>query len=337
MIKERITYLDVIRVIACLMVIIQHSPNTDLGVSSVLLSATGFLTYPCVPLFFMVSGALLLPVEEVSVHAFVKKRMKKILFPTLFFTLFYMIVQLCDGGDVTLINILSIPFSSQGSGVLWFMYVMAGLYIVAPIISPWINMAKRRDVEFFLLLWGVTLLYTHIESFLVIALDKDNILYYFAGYLGYFVLGYYLHRYVSVGGAAFLVKVVLLWMLPVGIYGICKLRGMEFCFEAYHSILTASMSVAWFLGIRWVVGKSGFRSSVLTELSNLSFGVYLVHMFIMSHVAWNICIFYNLRGLFQIGLTVIVVSVFSFIICEGLSRLPFSQYIIGYKKRRNDT
>lgn len=328
----RIAYLDVARVIACLMVIIQHSPNVEAGVSSVLQSAIGFLTYPCVPLFFMVSGALLLPVDELSISEFSKRRMRKILFPTLFWTFFYLGVKIYDGIPISLINFLSIPFSAQGSGILWFMYVLVGLYLVAPMISPWLKCAARKDIEIFLFLWGMTLMYTHIEHFLYIAPGNINALYYFAGYLGYFVLGYYLHRYFR-GGGSLLISVLLL-VVPIGIYGFCKLKGMEFTFDAYPSALTASMSIAWFLGIRNIMERLKIKSSILTEMSNLSFGVYLMHIFILVNIAWAICNYFSWNGALQIVVTIILTSIISFVICEVISVLPYSQYIIGYRKKK---
>ena len=201
--RERVVYLDVVRVLACIMVIVQHSPMVDV-VSSVLLSASAFLTYPCCPLFFMVSGALLLPMESCSPEVFIRKRLSKVLWPTLIWTLLYFGRRIVIGDAVSLTSVLSIPFSAQGCGILWFMYVMIGLYLITPIISPWLRGANRKEVELFLILWGVTLLYSHIEGFLQIATGYNNMFYYFGGYLGYFVLGYYLHHYAKVGGGKIL-------------------------------------------------------------------------------------------------------------------------------------
>ena len=69
MIKERIIYLDYLRCIACLMVILMHSPMPNLGTNSLILSAISYLSAPCIGLFFMVSGALLLPIAGTS-HTF---------------------------------------------------------------------------------------------------------------------------------------------------------------------------------------------------------------------------------------------------------------------------
>lgn len=331
MAKQRVLYLDFVRVLACLMVVVQHSPMADV-VSSVLLSASGFLTYPCCPLFFMVSGALLLPMEACSTDTFIRRRLSKVLWPTLVWTLLYLGMRIAKGEVFTLANVLSIPFSAQGCGILWFMYVMIGLYLMTPVISPWLRSAGKRDVELFLILWGVTLLYSHIEGYLQIASGYNNMLYYFGGYLGYFVLGYYLHRHVKVGRAESY-AVVLMLLFPIALYGFLKYMGIEFSFSAYTSILTASMATAWFILIRKVCERFSLaveRLPFLVTISNLSFGIYLMHFMVMW-VAWTICSRLNIVSLPQIIVTSIITFALSCFISWIISRMPCSQYIIGYK------
>ena len=66
MVKQRTIYLDVVRVVACIMVILMHAPISGVGTEEhgSFLVLDSYLTTPCVPLFFMVSGALLLPCKE---------------------------------------------------------------------------------------------------------------------------------------------------------------------------------------------------------------------------------------------------------------------------------
>lgn len=63
---KRLLYLDIIRLIACLMVIVMHAPMPGVAAEThgAFLVQSSYLTAPCVPLFFMVSGALLLPCKE---------------------------------------------------------------------------------------------------------------------------------------------------------------------------------------------------------------------------------------------------------------------------------
>lgn len=151
--------LDIIRTIACLMVVLMHSPSPNGGLSGVACVGISMLTEPGIGLFFMVSGALLLPVK-LSYKDFLMKRLGKVIWPTLFFTLFYLVVSFLYG-EITLQElgrrILSLPFSPQGHGILWFMYTMIGMYLMAPIISPFLEKASKREVQFVLLLWLITM------------------------------------------------------------------------------------------------------------------------------------------------------------------------------------
>jgi surface polysaccharide O-acyltransferase-like enzyme len=333
--KKRIVYLDVVRVVACLMVIMQHSPMPSLGEdNSVLLSAVSFLTYPCVPLFFMVSGALLLPVEESSLGPlfFIRKRLSKVVFPTLFWTFFYIIV---GNQPIGWVNILSIPFSPQDHLILWFMYVLIGLYLISPIISHWLRHASKIELEFYLALWFITLSFTHLEKVLEIYEGYYNSLYYFSGYIGYYLLGYYLHTCNNGGGKLWVV--VILLVVPIGIYGICKYLGVPLSFSAYLSLFTAPMSISWFLGIKMLMCKYSLvdnMAHIVERVSSLSFGIYLMHIFLLKEISWKICDYLQLVGISQILLTIFVTFVLSFLFSWVISKLPYSNYLIGFKHKR---
>lgn len=206
--NQRTIYLDVIRVIACMMVIIMHAPIPGVGAEShgPFLVLISYLTAPCVPLFFMVSGSLLLPCKkEVTAINYFKKRIGKVAGPTIAFSLFYMVINESTNWPI---SILSIPFSSQGHGILWFMYTLIGLYLLVPIISPWIKQVSKRELEIYLLLWIITQCYPYLSLFLEVNSSNTGILYYFTGYAGYFLLGYYLNHY----------PVSLKWLLPLAIF-----------------------------------------------------------------------------------------------------------------------
>ncbi len=89
----------------------------------------------------------------------------------------------------------SLPFSPQGNPVLWFMYTLIGLYLLAPVLSRWLNYASRTEIEFYLGLWGISLCFPIVRPVVNINTGDTGILYYFTGYAGYFVLGYYLKQY----------------------------------------------------------------------------------------------------------------------------------------------
>ncbi len=180
----RSLHYDIMRIIACLMVIITHSPIPDAGWFGPMLSGLSYLCAPCIGLFFMVSGALLLnkQYDSFSAFLFLKNRFTKIFFPTLFFFIL--------GSAMNFFGI-----KNSEIAILWFMYVLSGLYLLTPILYRWVCNANKREIEFYLLLWGISLLYPLIK--LYINLDESDVswIYYFHGYVGYFILGFYLSKF----------------------------------------------------------------------------------------------------------------------------------------------
>lgn len=59
--KQRDLSLDLLRIVACVMVVMMHSPIPSDNSDGIILSSLSYFTAPCIGLFFMVSGALILP------------------------------------------------------------------------------------------------------------------------------------------------------------------------------------------------------------------------------------------------------------------------------------
>lgn len=335
---NRVLYLDIIRILACLMIIAIHAPIPDTGLNGYLLSIDSLVATPGVGLFIMASGALLLPVNT-STERFLKKRFGKIVGPTLFWTLFYFGVapytETVNQGN-GLLSFLSIPFSSQFNGVLWFMYMLAGLYLLAPILSVWLIQAKQREIEFYLCLWGITLCYPLIRSFVTVDENHTGILYYFGGYVGYFLLGYYLKNYVNIS----ILKCIVLLIFPFLIATIFKLLGISVDFYDMFwllSVFVVMMAIGWFMLFKRcniVYDADSPIHRLIVQISNCCFGIYLIHIFIMRSVMWNLPIFKDLNGILQIISVTILTFIVSFVITRLISFLPWSEYIIGYRQKR---
>lgn len=63
--KQRDTSLDIIRITACFMVVMMHSPLPSENANGAFLACLSFFTAPCIGLFFMVCGALLLLLRHI--------------------------------------------------------------------------------------------------------------------------------------------------------------------------------------------------------------------------------------------------------------------------------
>lgn len=266
MTRQRDIALDILRVVACMMVVLMHAPMPSDAASGPFLTAISYFTSPCIGLFFMVSGALLLPVRTDYV-TFIRRRFGKIVIPTVIWTFVYVFVALLKDDTWAKLPriILSMPFSAQGHGVLWFMYTLSGLYLLAPIVSPWLVQVTKREVEIVLGLWGVTLCYPLLQNFVGITEGTTGILYYFTGYAGYFLLGYYLKRWpdalpmkwsaiVAVAG-----PMLLAWL---------KYRNVPFDFYRlfwYESVFVAAYAVVLWCAVSGWISRRRALDSLLSE------------------------------------------------------------------------
>ena len=219
-----------------------------------------------------------------------------------------------------------------------------GLYLLVPILSPWIRWASKREIELYLELWFVTLLYPYVGLLLQCNVGNTGVLYYFSGYAGYFLLGHYLSRNTL---PLKMLLFVSLFVLPLPFFN--KLLEWELDFYVAFGYLSAPIAIltaSCFCCIKRCFSTVAIESAsmrwsplkkALTVVSNLSFGIYLVHIFVMRTLLWNWSFIQSIKNY---CLQTFVVIVFTFMgalaIVYLLSRLPFSQYIIGYTVRRKE-
>lgn len=320
------------------MVIAMHAPMPSSNANGLFLASLSYLTAPCIGLFFMVSGALLLPVQE-NTFSFLKKRLTKVLFPTLFWTLFYIAINrifITHSYSGLLKELCSIPFSPQGNSVLWFMYVLIGLYLVSPIISKWLGQASKKELQFYLGLWGITLCYPFLKDWISINDSITGPLYYIYGYLGYFILGYYLRHY-TLNYTAVIICCLISLAIPV-LYTVLQWNTDFYSKFWYLSILVVILCTGWFqtlklYGSRLIKNKK--LITFITKCSNLSFGIYLIHTFIMRYMLWNCNWLASIESyIIQTICIIACTTIFSFICCWGISYIPQAQFIIGYRQKK---
>ena len=336
--RQRDNALDILRILACLMVVMMHSPLPSANANGPFLAALSYATAPCIGLFFMVSGALLLPVKT-DYFSFLRRRFGKVAVPTLVWSLVYIALRLyySESEINVLQSVASIPFSAQGEGVLWFMYTLCGLYLLAPILSAWFEKASKRELQLVLMLWAVTLCYPLLDFYFITNTSTTGILYYFSGYAGYFLLGACLRRYPHFvsgrvcGGIALLGVVVFLAL---------KHFGIAFNFYSlfwYESIFIAAFGVAIWKAVKCRNCISPATQKILFTVSNLSFGIYLIHIMVMRYWLWNQEWILSISNYPLQCLTIALITILlSTALCLIISLIPGSQWIIGlHYSRRN--
>ena len=204
--NRHIHYLDYLRVFAALCVVWMHTaaPGLRAGVTRGwhLMNLVTSLAFTAVPLFFMISGFLLLSDEKtVRTDVLLKRRLPRLFWPLLCWTLVvalwhcyqfsafhlsYIVEQLVS----TLYNPILIPF--------WFMYTLLAIYLISPLLRGGVTAVGREGGRVVLCIAAVVSLRAMVLPFLPdewqhwLNVDILNKLRAWGGYLLLFLLGWYL-------------------------------------------------------------------------------------------------------------------------------------------------
>ena len=348
--KQRNFALDILRVLACFLVIWQHAGEfyyigTNIAVvreaSTYQIGWLSSADRTCIALFVMISGYFLLPMK-LNIRVFFKKRFTRILFPFIFWCItyaFYYVLYRGDSIQTCLLNIARIPVNwGVEVGHLWYVYMLIGLYLLIPVISPFLERSSKRTIQAYLAIWAATTLlpYAHLifPSWLgECGWNPTPLYYYFNGFAGYLVLGYYAKRYGVLH--ARIATVILLTGYIVTVLGYNALIPTATdCNEleipwGFCTLNVAMMSYGIFSLISSIRLKGTSRfGRLITDFSIISYGIYLSHIMVLN--------FYHdllTAALGTVLLQIPVITVCTFIttyfIIKLLSFLPKSHFWIG--------
>lgn len=329
--RPHIVWLDVVRLVAMLMVIGVHcidpfyiSPTLGkLPEYKLWATVYGSLLRPSVPLFVMMTGLLLLPVRGADPVPFYKKRIFRVLWPMLIWSVLYNLfpwftgllglpkeiigtffcyVQGHESQSLTdaLKDVAMIPFQfSFKENHMWYLYLLVGLYLYMPFFSAWIEKASRKTLRLYLIIWGVSLFLPYASAYISHYLygeatwNQFGLFYYFAGFNGYLLLGYYLKDGVKWSLPATLVVCALLFVAGyivtyTGFDAAAKNPAstesdMELFFT-FCSPNVALMTIAVFLLLQKVRISSERVKKWLAYMPKYGFGIYIVHYFMVGPV-----------------------------------------------------
>ena len=200
----RIRYLDFLKSIAIIGVVWIHTGSNmaiDFDADSFnwwVNNIYASLARWSIPVFFMISGALLLSsTKEISIKDFYKTRVIKLLIPFLIWSLIYFVIQGFRGEYTEPLNLLTfieLFLSGNIFGRLWFFYYLLGLYMITPFIKTFVQNSTQENLKIYIIIWFLTTsAYGILNDFFNIELAIN--LTYIYGYIGFFILGYYLKKY----------------------------------------------------------------------------------------------------------------------------------------------
>lgn len=336
--KDRIFYFDELRALAILFVllahVIQYFPiNINYMTSPTLLS---YLTISRmgVPLFFMLSGALLLN-KEYSLGSFFKKRFSRVLIPAAF----WYIILLISVASANGFNFGLAYLWGQGAEFPWFVCAIIGVYLVMPVFNSFIKEYGMKGVEYFILIWVILLILTNsglVENY-YIGLIFANV----GIYIGYSVLGYYLaNKDFNIYSLPMVVFCVIIFIATIG-YNMYN--AFYFAVPVYiESISIIIQCSALFLIFRYLSKFAVFNPKnslskvhnfveksiigrIVYILSISSYAIYLMHIIVVNFLLQ----YYPIETFNLIPVVFLLLAIITLAILFVLSKIPGLNKIVG--------
>ena len=341
--RQHIYYFDFLRILAACSVVIIHivaqnwyNPNAT-SFQWHCFNVCDSLARWCVPVFVMISGALFFfffqPLKKLY-----SKNILRLVTAFVFWSLFYTIANFFLFKTLTT-RYQFFYYFFAGNYHMWYLYMLVGLYLIVPLLR---KIAENRKLALYFVILSFMFASLIPQALEIIRLKSNRIpdmlaqplanlqLNFVAGYSGYFVLGHLLHT-------TELKKKQELLLYLLGILGLLTTAAgtaalyihfktpMEILYNylGVNTFFTAT-AIFYFVKAHWnrpVTFKIPAR--LIRELSKCSFGIYLIHPFIIEVLRKHGLHTLSLPLLWGIPALFLIVFTLSALSSALITRIPF--------------
>lgn len=333
---ERKEYLDYLRVCATFCVVILHVSAGNWSYLpvfkfdwQVLNVYNGFVRF-CVPIFFMISGALMLDEKyDFNFEKLFKKNILKIVTAFSLWSLFYVLIDFLSGEKSIKTLIKS---ALTGHYHMWFLFAIIGIYLLIPILrklSADENLLKYAIILTFILVFGVNIVKSFkLTNFFGVYIENSLKLNF--GYITYFLTGYYISKTDISKKTTKVLYILGVLSIFFTIYTtkIVSINQNQAISTFYSYLMPNVFFVAVFIFLLFKSLFNNKKSDIIFNISKLCFGVYLIHPFVLS-VIYKYVTILSFNAIYSVMIISFLAFFISLIIIYFISKIPFlNKYII---------
>lgn len=298
-------HFDYIRVFAMLCVVFMHLAGDALRVNVAYLgknwhviNAAISFSFCAVPLFFMLSGYLLISSPKTAdIGYLLKKRIPKLAIPLVVWSIFsaLWIAVRDQTGMRSMLRSIAVMGSEPVMGHFWFMYTLIGMYFVAPVLHGGLRALDAGGRRY---IWILLLLVEAITT-LPIVLPANLVRYlptrlfselaFFSGHLVSFLLGWLLGQIKRKIPNILLIIVALTdWALITFMTYRLTVQNRDYTsiYQSQGRVFEILLAACIFLMGKQLLNRPlGFLCQIISPLAALAFPVYLMHNITISMMA----------------------------------------------------
>lgn len=304
--QNRAEHIDILRIIACFMVIFNHTDErgfwryayNDRGTALWIVNLIPSIACkPAVPIFFMISGALLLRKNESIKKTY--GRIRKILFDLVLFSILYFAVDsYLNGNKFDLKEIVSTMIQSN-YWHLWYLYSYIIFIVTLPFFRDFAQNLRFRNFKILYVLAIVTMgIFPIIEYFFGGINPCLKPSWITINIFIYPLVGYMIENKINSDSVksrhifqAWLINVICFAVSIISEYFYLEREpgSVAEIFICLFCIINASTV---YLTVKWIVGHQKMKSGIsrmISKVGKCTFGIYLLHILLL----WRIQPFYR--------------------------------------------
>ena len=306
--KSKKVYIEFLRVLAIFFVIFNHTGTDGFFLfslypdNSIRFWLYLFVTVFCkfaVPMFFAISGALLLSKKE-SIGFICKKRVLKMLAVLVLFSFIYYVrkVQTNANAVFSLSMFFRHLYHASTSSHLWYLYAYISFLLSLPLLRPFVQNLKKEHF-YYLFFWGLFFLaILPILEYLLwqgafTLYSQSQLTWLTTNYILYPCLGYFLEHKIDILKAK---KLILpLWIINIltifascfmtyykaRITGVCNSSSSQTFLSSFVLINVATL----YITVKYLFATHALPqriTRVVCSAGTATFGIYLLHIMLMN-------------------------------------------------------
>ena len=322
---KRIEYIDTLKFLAIFAVISIHCFTLNAEAEILHFKIINFeqLFRFAVPLFLMITGALLLN-KEIILKEYLTKRLKRVLYPLIFFTI---------------ILLLFTTLKDFVFAFYWYPWMIIGVVLAVPVINKFIQYSDEREIEYYLAIFILFSVISQIFNIFKVYNSLDITFFYTP--ISYVILGYYLfNKKTDYSPAKIMISCILVFIIST----LAKIAlGNYFYTHDFSTYLDLSLFQVVQVSSVFIFFKTLYlKDNILNQklikkfilsVSRASYGMFFIqHLLILYYIKYE---FLNLsltgsETILAILVMIIAVFLVSWILIVIMSRIPVLKELSGY-------
>lgn len=318
--KNRILWLDILKIIACFLVVVNHTGSYVLddnynNITVIFYCLNFAICKMAVPIFLMVTGSLLL--KKQFEYKYILKKIVRILIPliAISFVLYYK----ANG-----LNALAFAKSFLEEPIVypyWYLYMLISLYLITPLIQKMLkNFCDKDYIYLFTICLIIPSILSVITSLLNINISSWLFICLFPKTIGIYILGYYLSNCKidkKIKNIFWILLITLISLFFITMYlPYAKGGEISYIFDGFDTLFAIGEAAALFYIFRYYFANKRIGekcSNVIGTISECTFGIYLFHYLVIYRI-YHISIIQEIFK-FNRYIGVVLLEIAAFILC----------------------